>query len=993
MPQDNPPAYAGGSDLRYFAPSVVMTASQAIFTVNSRGSLPDIAPGDGVCETSMTDCSLRAAIQEANASAGADEIRFNIPGPAPFNITLPLGFPDFPTIDQTTTIDGTTQQGFKGTPIVQIDALSASAGNCIAIFGAAASNSVVRGLVINKHAAGAGIAIFGVSNVKAEGNYIGIDVTGTIARGNGSGVAVNGGDGNIIGGTTAAARNVISANTGGGVGITSSSQSLTTAKVIGNYIGTNAAGTAALGNLGGSGISVGGLVSNAPFNIQIGDVSVNSRNIISGNGADGVNISGFNIASASGISITSNFIGTDVTGNIDLGNSEDGVEIVNLDILLSGIGSSAADGFNLISGNNRNGIRVAQSDGVRVINNLIGTKLNGTNFLLNNQHGILLASFTGSTEIGGSVGRKNTIAFANGFDGISITNNNESIAPEVADGNSNNVSTQKFIFSSTNDLAVDLGNNGRTPNDSGDGDTGPNRLQNFAEITIASPQFGNINLQGTLNSTPNTGFEIDFYLVRAGADGQVADFIGFVGVETGASGNAFFNETLPAQTQQGDRVFAITTNVVTNDSSESSPLVLVQLQSCSFVVQPLLFGVPAAGGDITVNVTTQAGCTWNGVSNAAFITGSGGGVGNGSVTFNVAQNTGNARAGTVTVANQTVTVNQASGCTFQINPTSFNVSAGGGNVTVNVTTGTVCNWNGVSNAAFITGGGGGTGSGSITFNVQTNNNLEPRQGTMTVAGQTVTVNQAGQQSCSFVVQPQLFGVPAAGGDITVNVTTQAGCTWNGVSNAAFITGGGNGTGSGSVNFNVGRNFTPQPRQGTMTVANQTVTVNQASDCAYNVSPTTINIAAEGGNRPVVVSTQGLCEWSATSNNPSLVTVSPQSGAGTNTVVLTIQGNNGPNPRTGTATIAGQTVTVNQEGCGYSASPSNLTFPAAISSRTFRLTTTATTCQWEASLSPAGMGLVSPTSGTGDQSFIIALTPNNGSVPRNATVTLTGGNSV
>ncbi len=169
---------------------------------------------------------------------------------------------------------------------------------------------------------------------------------------------------------------------------------------------------------------------------------------------------------------------------------------------------------------------------------------------------------------------------------------------------------------------------------------------------------------------------------------------------------------------------------------------------CTFSISPTSQSAPAAGGTGTVTVTTTTGCAWTATSNATWLTITSGasGTGSGSVTISAAANTDVARSGTLTIAGQTFTVNQAAfvaPCTFSISPTSQSVPVTGGSGTVTVTTTTGCAWTATSNATWltITSGASGTGSGSVAFSAAVNTD-GARSGTLTIAGQTFTVNQA-----------------------------------------------------------------------------------------------------------------------------------------------------------------------------------------------------------------------------------------------------------
>jgi uncharacterized protein (UPF0248 family) len=203
---------------------------------------------------------------------------------------------------------------------------------------------------------------------------------------------------------------------------------------------------------------------------------------------------------------------------------------------------------------------------------------------------------------------------------------------------------------------------------------------------------------------------------------------------------------------------SITTNkirvVVNNAQASYSRIVELEAWSggsssnCSYSINPINASLAAAassGNNIAVTVTT--GCSWTAAANNSWITVTGGssGSGNGTVTYSVAANTGAGRSGTITIAGQTFTVNQAaaSTCGYSINPTSANVAAtsSSGSVTVTATTG--CSWTAAANNSWITitGGTSGTGNGNVSYSVAANTGGS-RSGTITVAGQTFTISQA-----------------------------------------------------------------------------------------------------------------------------------------------------------------------------------------------------------------------------------------------------------
>lgn len=176
---------------------------------------------------------------------------------------------------------------------------------------------------------------------------------------------------------------------------------------------------------------------------------------------------------------------------------------------------------------------------------------------------------------------------------------------------------------------------------------------------------------------------------------------------------------------------------------------VTQASGCVFVITPTSQSVAAQGGSGQVAVSTAPGCDWTATSNAAWITANtsgGSGPNNGFVNITVAPNTGPNRMGTVTIADQTFTVlqNAAPPCTFAISPASAAFGPGSGNDSVAVSTAAGCAWTATSHVAWITidSGSSGTGNGTVKYDVATNI-LVSRNGTMTIAGRTFTVTQAG----------------------------------------------------------------------------------------------------------------------------------------------------------------------------------------------------------------------------------------------------------
>ena len=227
-------------------------------------------------------------------------------------------------------------------------------------------------------------------------------------------------------------------------------------------------------------------------------------------------------------------------------------------------------------------------------------------------------------------------------------------------------------------------------------------------------------------------------------------------------------------------------------------------------------------------------------------------------------------------------------CSFNVSSTLLNVPATSGSYATTVATTSSCAWTGVSNNTSwitVTGGSSGSGNGTVSFTVAANTSASPRTGTLTIAGVTVTVTQAG--ACAYTVAPTTQSVLAAGGSQSVAVTTASGCNWTGVSNDTTwiaITSGSSGAGTGAVSYTVATNTAASARTGTLTIAGQTVTVTQAGACAYTVAPTTQSVLATGGSQSVAVTTASGCNWTGVSNDTTWIAItSGSSGAGTGAV--------------------------------------------------------------------------------------------------------------
>jgi CSLREA domain-containing protein len=410
-------------------------AQSTVFTVTSTA--------DTAGSTCGSTCTLRQAITAASANPGST-ITFNIAGNG-VHVIYPLT--PLPKLNTPMTIDGTTQPGYNGKPLIVIDGTFTQSQppfntsppyiDLIGINMVGCTGCVVKGLNI-RHFGYGGVGILnGGSNV-VQGNYIGTDATGTAAAPNLYGVIITNATDNQIGGQTAGLGNLISGNTNDGVNIYGAGA--TGNRVEGNRIGTNAAGTALLGN------------QDKGIKIELSSNTLVSGNIIAGSGNTGV------------------FIKAGGTGN-------------------------------------------------NLVNNAI---------------------------------------YSNTGLGIDLTASGQPSA----------------------------GPDGPTANDAGDGDGGPNNLQNYPVLTSAWITTGSIAISGTLDSAASTDYQVQFFASPSCdpsgyGEGQIV--LPARTVTTDGGGNAAFNVTLSVVVPNGQHITATATDPQGNTSEFSA---CIPAQAIDFTQSP-----------------------------------------------------------------------------------------------------------------------------------------------------------------------------------------------------------------------------------------------------------------------------------------------------------------------------------------------------------------------------------------------------------------------
>jgi CSLREA domain-containing protein len=538
-------------------PVRVAVAQGTIMIVNTSSDASDI-PGDGVCDIDSTttgdQCSLRAAIENANEFGGTYTVYFSEP------MTINVGSA-LPIIQTTVVIDGTSSGGW-----VELD----GGGGAYRGLYIQADLVVVEGLVITNfgsygiQTSNALVAPASLQNVSIIGNYIGWGPSGgtanTLAGIRVSDVANaiisdnlvrgNGGDGvQVISSPNAlVSNNLLSGNSGDGLQISSSSDGTT---VTGNYIGTNFAGDTANPN------TEHGIRLLDSLDVVIGGPDASDRNLISGNLMDGVFVSG----TVTGSSLRGNYIGTSFDGEADLGNGAFGVRVSGGVGLSIGTGSSTG---NLISGNNSTGVQiVSSSSNIEVQYNIIGLDVDGDTPLGNSGSGINVDSSTTVTILGNTISNNsaNGVRIGDGstavnmqmnkigvgmggagnlgntFNGVLVEDSNDNLIGSTTESQGNiirynggdgvlvtnpesgiytaygNAIVGNSIFGN-GDLGIDLAGDRSFATDVNDVDDGPNYHQNTVVNLVA--QFlenGNLQLTGSLNtdiSRPN--YYLEFFV-------------------------------------------------------------------------------------------------------------------------------------------------------------------------------------------------------------------------------------------------------------------------------------------------------------------------------------------------------------------------------------------------------------------------------------------------------------------------------------------------
>ncbi len=480
--------------------------------------------------------SLRSAINAANGTAAPDTIRFAIPGNGVHTITPAVALP---VITQPVSIEGYTQPGSSAAapgvpavPTIVINGTNVARGLDIG-----GDGIEVRGLVV-RDAQTAGIFVEGSDNVVA-GSYVGLNAAGVTGNPNGQyGVHIDGGQNNRVGGPGVEDRNVIASNPLAEVYVDGGNSQ----RIEGNYLGLDETGTVGIGGGTGVlldtslntvednvvayelagvqiegndntvranklGTNVDGTVAFGNFqgvNVHGGDRNLIEDNLASGNLFSGVQLVADGADTADENTVQDNVIGIDAAGAAMPNLTGVTVNLANANTLKD----------NLIAGNSGHGVHILDADDNRLEGNTIGLLDLG-----NRGSGVRIDAGGDQNHVGDP---GNTIAY-NHVDGVT-----------VADGAGNAI--RKNSIHDNGALGIDLAANGQTANDPLDADSGPNQLQNGPAITAADAT----SVDWELDTVPLSDYRLDFFASSAcdpSGSGEGETYLDSISVTTDANGH------------------------------------------------------------------------------------------------------------------------------------------------------------------------------------------------------------------------------------------------------------------------------------------------------------------------------------------------------------------------------------------------------------------------------------------------------------------------
>jgi WD40 repeat protein len=334
----------------------------------------------------------------------------------------------------------------------------------------------------------------------------------------------------------------------------------------------------------------------------------------------------------------------------------------------------------------------------------------------------------------------------------------------------------------------------------------------------------------------------------------------------------------------------------------------------------------------------------------------------------------------------------SSACAASVSPGRADYPTEGGSGVVNISAPAGCLWNAVSRVSWlkITGPSSGTGNGVVSYTAT--GGSSSMTGLLIIAEQTFPVH-LGSDPCTYTLSPTSADWSPAGGSGATGVQTPGGCGWTASSNDSWltITKISRDNGGGSVTYSVAPNSGPA-RTGTLTVAGKTFTINQVtSECKYTVTPANQYFGSGGGSFNIDIQTTNGCAWNAASDSSWIsIAFGTNNGSGPSMITCSVMANQTTNARIGHVNVAGQIVTVTQDGiyCSYQISPRNRSFTAEGGSAFVNMAA-ADACSWSAVSNDNWITIYSGATGSGYGTIYYSVGANTTGAGRTGTLTIAG----
>lgn len=349
-------------------------------------------------------------------------------------------------------------------------------------------------------------------------------------------------------------------------------------------------------------------------------------------------------------------------------------------------------------------------------------------------------------------------------------------------------------------------------------------------------------------------------------------------------------------------------------------------------------------------------------------------------------------------------------CAFSLSTTALSFGAEGGSSSLTISTAAGCAWSARSDRDWLTvvGGASGTGNGAVSVSVAANTSTDSRSATLTVADKAVRVDESGLASCTTDLSPTeaSFGEDPRTG--TFEVRTLAHCRWTAATsdNWITITSAREGAGNAVLAYAVDRNRDATARTGRISVNERQFVITQTArvlDCEYLVGPVTLDACMSVPfDLTTTVTTGPGCTWTVAPDAGWINLTSNSSGIGSGVVTFRVADNYDA-PRSGIVMVrwptitAGQNVRVNQAGCRYGTSVTEIAIAGAGGVGSFDVLQQSDPltcggalqdrCVWSAQTDAPWITITTSMPRMGDDRVSFTVAANEGPTPRTATITV------